>query len=137
MPTVVDNGVALMNALKNVVRVMVAAAALTSLTASAAETPAASKYKPPRNEFGYPDFQGTWNNATITPFERPAQYGTRRALTEEEAKAIHDREAEFVERSQKAIDPSVKAEDLDKLPNQCRSGSTGAACGYNAFWTDT
>jgi hypothetical protein len=127
----------LMNARKNVIGIIVTAAALTSLSAAAADTRSASKYKPPRNEFGYPDFQGTWNNATITPMERPAQYGTRRALTEDEAKKAHDREAEFIDRSSKATDPSVKAEDLDKLPNQCRSGSTGAACGYNAFWTDT
>jgi hypothetical protein len=122
-----------MNTLKNVVGVFVAAAALMSLTATAAD----SKYKPPRNEFGYPDFQGVWNNATITPMERPAQYGSRRALTEQEAKALQQREQEFVARSSKATDPNTKAEDLDKLPNQCRSGSTGAACGYNAFWTDT
>jgi hypothetical protein len=127
----------LMNVRTNMIRVIVAAATLTSLTAWSADKPSASKYKPPRNEFGYPDLQGNWNNATITPMERPAQYGERRALTEEEAKKLRDREAEFVERSQKAIDPSIKAEDLDKLPNQCRSGSTGAACGYNAFWTDT
>jgi hypothetical protein len=107
------------------------------LSAAAADTHSAAKYKPPHNEFGYPDFQGVWNNATITPMERPAQYGDRRALTEEEAKNLHDREAEFIDRSSKATDPSIKAEDLDKLPNQCRSGSTGAACGYNAFWTDT
>jgi hypothetical protein len=124
-----------MNARKNVIGVI--AAALTSLSAAAADTHSAAKYKPPHNEFGYPDFQGVWNNATITPMERPAQYGDRRALTEEEAKNLHDREAEFIDRSSKATDPSIKAEDLDKLPNQCRSGSTGAACGYNAFWTDT
>jgi len=125
-----------MNARKNVIGIMVVAA-LTSLCAAAAEPSGATKYKPPRNEFGYPDFQGIWNNATITPMERPAQYGTRRALTEEEAKSLRDREAEFIDRSSQATDPSTKAEDLDKLPNQCRSGSTGAACGYNAFWTDT
>jgi hypothetical protein len=126
-----------MNACKNVIGLIVAAAALASLSAVAADKSAATKYKAPRNEFGYPDLQGIWNNATITPFERPSQYGDRRALTEEEAKKLHDREAEFIDRSSKATDPSTKAEDLDKLPNQCRSGSTGAACGYNAFWTDT
>jgi len=126
-----------MNARNNVIGLIVAAAALASLSAVAADKNVAAKYKAPRNEFGYPDLQGIWNNATITPFERPSQYGDRRALTEEEAKKLHDREAEFIDRSSKATDPSTKAEDLDKLPNQCRSGSTGAACGYNAFWTDT
>ncbi|MBC7983279.1 MAG: hypothetical protein H7Y02_05420 [Candidatus Obscuribacterales bacterium] len=126
-----------MNARKNVIGIVVAAVAAMSLSAAAADTKGASKYKPPRNEFGHPDLQGTWNNATITPTERPAQYGDRRALTEEEAKKLHEREAEFIDRSSKATDLATKAEDLDNLPNQCRSGSTGAACGYNAFWTDT
>jgi hypothetical protein len=126
-----------MNSRKYVIGVLASAAAFSSLIAGAAETKSATNYKTPRTEHGYPDLQGTWNNATITPFERPQQYGTRRALTDEEAKKLHDREAEFIERSSKATDPSTKAEDLDKLPNQCRSGSTGAACGYNAFWTDT
>jgi hypothetical protein len=108
-----------------------------SSAAFSADVSATSKYKPPRTEFGYPDLQGTWNNATITPFERAAQYGDRRALTEEEARKLHEREAEFIERSSKATDPSTKVEDLDKVPSVCRSGSTGAACGYNAFWTDT
>jgi hypothetical protein len=122
---------------KPVIGLLVVAAALTSVAAVTAEPRTAAKYKTPRNEFGYPDLQGTWNNATITPMERPAQYGTRRALTDDEARGLHERESEFIDRSSKATDPSTKAEDLDKLPNQCRSGSTGAACGYNAFWTDT
>jgi hypothetical protein len=126
-----------MNSRKNVIGVIATAAALTSFAAVSADTPAAQKYKPPRTEFGYPDLQGTWNNATITPMERPSQYGNRRALTEDEAKSLQQRESEFIARSSKATDPSTRAEDLDNLPNQCRSGSTGAACGYNAFWTDT
>ena len=133
----VGHGAFLMNTQKNLALVLAVAAALTSMVAAAADTRAAGKYKVPHNEFGQPDMQGTWNNATITPFERPAQYGNRRALTEEEAKAAHQREAEFIEKSSKATDPTTKVEDLDKVPSVCRSGSTGAACGYNAFWTDT
>ncbi len=119
----------------------VAAAALFSLAtisldAVSAEPRVAAKYKSPRNEFGYPDLQGTWNNATVTPTERPTQLGDRRAYTEEEVKKVEQREQEFIVRSSAATDPNTRAEDLDSLPNQCRSGSTGAACGYNAFWTD-
>jgi hypothetical protein len=126
-----------MNAQKNVVRIMVAVAALGSLAATSAQAQGTSKYKAPRTEFGYPDLQGTWNNATITPMERPAAMGSKRAFTAAEVKAVEQKEQEFIERSSKATDPSTRAEDLDNLPNQCRSGSTGAACGYNAFWTDT
>lgn len=109
---------------------------LTVLAAAPASAADDRKYKPPHNEFGQVDLQGTWNNATITPLERPPQYGTKRAFTDAEAKAIEQKEQEFIARSTKATDASVKVEDLDKLPNQCRSGSTGAMCGYNSFWTD-
>jgi hypothetical protein len=114
---------------------VIAAGTLTALAVATALA-ADGKYKPPRNEFGQVDLQGTWNNATITPLERPPQYGDKRAFTAAEAKAIEQKEQEFIERSSKATDASVKVEDLDKLPNQCRSGSTGAMCGYNSFWTD-
>jgi len=126
-----------MNARENIIKVVLATAALTSLAAMAAETKSAPKYKIPRTEFGQPDLQGTWNNATITPMERPAQLGEKRAFTDAEVKAVEQKEQEFIVRSSAATAASTKAEDLDNLPNQCRSGSTGAACGYNAFWTDT
>ena len=37
---------------------------------------------------GHPDFQGVYEIATITPLERPAQFGTRANLTREEAAAM-------------------------------------------------
>jgi hypothetical protein len=115
---------------------VIAAGTFTVLAAATASAADDRKYKPPYNEFGQVDLQGTWNNATITPLERPPQYGDKRAFTEAEVKAVEQKEQEFIERSSKATDASVKVEDLDKLPNQCRSGSTGAMCGYNSFWTD-
>jgi hypothetical protein len=33
---------------------------------------------------GQPDMQGYWTNLTFTPFERPAKYGTREFLTDDE-----------------------------------------------------
>ena len=39
----------------------------------------------PRTEYGHPDLQGLWTNATQTPFQRPRSLGTRRAYSEEEA----------------------------------------------------
>ena len=114
----------------------IAAGTFTVWVATAASAADDRKYTPSRNEFGQVDLQGTWNNATITPLERPPQYGNRRAFTDAEAQAIEQKEQEFIERSTKATEASVKVQDLDKLPNQCRSGSTGPMCGYNSFWTD-
>jgi hypothetical protein len=45
----------------------------------------------PKTPWGHPDLQGTWDYKTITPLERPAQYGDRQYLTEAEAKALEER----------------------------------------------
>ena len=38
-----------------------------------------------RTEWGDPDFQGIWSNATLTPLERPDQIADQEFLTEAEA----------------------------------------------------
>ena len=67
-------------------------------TAPAAQTrPAAvaptstAKSKVPRTPWGDPDLQGTWDYRTITPLERPREFGTREFYTEAEKKALEDR----------------------------------------------
>ena len=44
--------------------------------------------KVPRTPWGDPDLQGTWSSESelATPFERPAQYGTREYMTDDEFK---------------------------------------------------
>lgn len=41
----------------------------------------------PRTPDGRPDLQGSWTNATLTPVERPEQFGDRMTMTAEEAVA--------------------------------------------------
>lgn len=45
---------------------------------------AAEEYENPRTEWGLPDLQGVWNFASNTPMLRPARYGNRQFLTDEE-----------------------------------------------------
>jgi hypothetical protein len=80
---------------------------------------AAQKWTPPRTEWGHPDLQGLWTNATITPFERPAELATKEVLTEEEA-AQYEKQ-------------TLQARDADR-----RDGAADADLGrsYNQFWYD-
>ena len=81
--------------------------------------PAASAQAPaPRTPWGHPDLQGTWDYRTITPLERPAQYGTREYLTPEEVKTLEDRAGKRMDEP-----PS------DDQPNQ-------AGTIHAAYWTD-
>ena len=63
-----------------------------------------------RTPWGHPDLQGTWNNSTITPLERPAKFGGREFLTAEEARALDEAAAkQYDER------PANAAQDVDAL----------------------
>ena len=71
----------------------------------AAQSPAASTktYAPPRLADGHPDLQGTYDAATMTPVERPAEYGNRLTLTPEEAAKM---ERQQQERTEAGSEPS-------------------------------
>lgn len=62
---------------------MLIAALLTPLVANGQNVAGIS-----RTEYGLPDFQGYWNNASQTPIERPVTLGTKRSYTQEEALAL-------------------------------------------------
>ncbi len=99
----------------------------------AAETNAKKHWKLPRTETGAPDLQGFWNNATLTPLERPPKFGNRQALTENEAREMEQTEAELLKAGDAPTDPKKGIKDL---PTSCGKGFTGVDCGYNSFWID-
>ena len=65
---------------------------LLSSAMAGAQAPAKS-YTPAKTPWGDPDIQGTFTNATITPFERPAEFVGRDFLTEKEAGELERRAA--------------------------------------------
>jgi hypothetical protein len=52
------------------------------------------EWTPARTPDGQPDLQGVWTNATITPFERPAELGNKAYLTEQEAAKLENQAAD-------------------------------------------
>ena len=83
----------------------------------------AQDYKAPRNGYGQPDFSGAWTNESMTPFERSAQYGERKVMTEEE-----------VARLEKGADARYAASNAPTDPKSGHGFSDGRTGGYNAFW---
>ena len=65
-------------------RTLIAGAAIALLTLATVHGQTAVK----RTPWGDPDLQGTWNNQTLTPLERPAEFANKPVLTEAEAAAL-------------------------------------------------
>ena len=75
----------------------------------------------PRTPDGQPDLQGTWTNATVTPFQRPAQLGSKQFFTPEEAAAFEKQR--------------IQQGNTDLIEGE-RGASDLARRAYNNFWTD-
>src|SRR4249920_2347791 len=79
---------------------------------------ATKKGSGPRTPWGHPDLQGTWDNHTITPLERPEAFAGRQFLTREEAGALEKR---------------AVVENTDEAR---QSGDRDVNTAYNDFWWD-
>jgi hypothetical protein len=96
-----------------ILQVMVAVISLAEMRAGA------QTWAVPRTPDGQPDLQGIWTNATITPFERPADLTGKAFFTEQEAREYEKR--------------TLTATNKDR-----RDGSAEADVGraYNDAWWD-
>jgi hypothetical protein len=95
---------------------------LLSVSAIAADT----KWKAPRTEWGAPDLQGVWTNASVTSLERDDLFKGKASMTLAEAAEFEKNSewAKYAAEDAKPTDPSVKA---------TANADPG---GYNAFWLD-
>jgi hypothetical protein len=50
-----------------------------------------SEFTPPMTPWGHPDLQGVWDYRTITPMQRPEQFGDREFYSDEEIAALEGR----------------------------------------------
>lgn len=72
----------------------------------------------PTTPWGDPDLQGVWTHGTITPLERPEEYGDRELLTEEEVAALNH------------------ASDTRADQREGLTAEQDVALAYNQFWWD-
>lgn len=87
----------------------------------------------PRTASGHPDLSGTYDVSTLTPMQRPAEFGDKMFLTDDEAAVIAATALERNTDRQQDSDPDRGA------PPQGGDGSPGASGnvgGYNTFWVD-
>src|SRR4051812_41975720 len=90
------------------------AGGLAAAQTTAPQSPA--KANPARASGGHPDLQGVWGFATVTPLQRPKDFGDRTDLTADEKSKLEEQAA--------------RNEFTEAPP---RAGDVGA---YNKFWID-
>ncbi len=83
-----------------------------------------AQYKAARTEFGDPDLQGLWTNASITTLERPP-FVNRLVVSPQEAQAIERGTNDRMESDRKPSDPRAGA-----------PLAGDSVRGYNTFWLD-
>jgi hypothetical protein len=71
---------------------IVAALLLVPLRGIATNARAAATWQMPRTPDGHPDLQGTWNNSTQTPLQRPAALGSKQVYTDAELATLRLRD---------------------------------------------
>ena len=104
--------------------------------------PGQADYTAPRTPWGDPDLQGMWDTRTYTPFERPARFGTREFMTEEEAaererlglrRVVSDDDDDAI--AEELVQQDVRRYARSDAPDDGRPGFRIAGAEYNAFWS--
>ena len=96
-------------------------------------------YMVPHTAWGDPDLQGSWENRTPTPLERPVEFGTREFLTEEEAAARAANRVGLPDGEEGIIADDLVAADVQRVERSNsidpdRPGQRISGAEYNAFW---
>ena len=95
----------------------------------------AEEFKLVRTSSGKPDLSGYYDAATLTPLDRPEEYGEKQWMTKAEAEAIAQKVAALVAQASEDSDPDRDAPVLGG--SEIKTGGGGGTGGYNAFWIDS
>lgn len=90
---------------------------------------AAGAWTAPRTPWGAPDLSGIWNSKALTPLERPAKFGDREFLTDEEIAALETGNAQDKGRDVRA--KTGTEADVEGAYNQIFSTTLDAKWGRN------
>jgi hypothetical protein len=106
--------------------------------ATAKRRAAAAPWTPPKTPWGDPDLQGSWPTASLvgTPFERPAQFGERRLLTNEELAAREKQYADDAERVAKTTEAGADVDDGTGPPAHWGEGGLRKAAPMTSLIVD-
>ena len=107
---------------------------LALLLLLATTTPLTAESNIQRTHYGKPDLSGVYDTGTLTPLNRPEQFGNKLYMTQAEAD-------EIVKRSKGLFDFANRESDPDRgAPKKGGDGNNtagaGGVGGYNAFWID-
>jgi hypothetical protein len=95
-------------------------------TLLAQSTASSTKASVQRTADGHPDLSGMYDVATMTPLQRPVEFGNRRALTKEEAAEMEQYEKQRQEKSAAPSSPNREAPPVggDALNSRLDSASS-------------
>jgi hypothetical protein len=104
--------------------------------------PATAADKVPRTPSGRPDLTGTYDAATLTPLQRPEEFGDNLELTREQAEAIVQANRERRAARDANRGPVTAAPPVGGAPpvgvgeEFLETSGAGSVGGYNNFWVD-
>ena len=87
-----------------------------------------------RTANGKPDLSGVYNTGTLTPLNRPKEFGDKQFMTRAEADVVVARTQAIFDFSNKESDPNRGAPK--KGGDGIQTAGAGGVGGYNAFWID-
>jgi hypothetical protein len=123
-------------------RALPAIVLLISMAAISIAAPAAAADKVSRTPSGHPDLSGSYDAATLTPMQRPEEFGDNLELTKEQAEKILQENRERRAARDANRGPATEAPPKGGAPpvgvgdEFLESSGAGSVGGYNNFWVD-